>query len=70
MDRPNAWNSYKKAQLKEVDALAKDYINFISEGKTERECVKRQKLTAISHLMRLSKKAKSSSRGTKCTPSI
>ena len=34
MDRPNAWNSYKKAQLKEVDALAKDYINFISEGKS------------------------------------
>ncbi|MCR4605533.1 MAG: aminopeptidase [Eubacterium sp.] len=39
MERPNAWSNYKKAQLKEVDALAKDYIDFISAGKTERECV-------------------------------
>ena len=49
MDRPNAWNSYKKAQLKEVDALAKDYINFISEGKTERECVKLAEKEAKAH---------------------
>lgn len=33
------WNNYNAKQLKELDSLCKDYINFISDCKTERECV-------------------------------
>ncbi len=40
MIRENAWKSYTKKQLGEVDAFAEGYIDFISEGKTERECAK------------------------------
>ena len=39
MERPNAWNSYKKTELKKVDALAESYKDFLNRGKTERECV-------------------------------
>lgn len=38
--RKCAWNSYDEAKRKEVFALAEDYKQFISECKTERECVK------------------------------
>ena len=34
-----AWLKYDARQLKEVEALSKEYIDFISECKTERECV-------------------------------
>ena len=40
MERPNAWKSYTKKDLKAVDALNQAYIDFLSEGKTERLCVK------------------------------
>ncbi len=40
MERPNAWKSYTKKELKEVEALNKGYMDFLSEGKTERLCVK------------------------------
>ena len=39
MERKNAWESYDKKTLKQVDKLAEEYIDFISECKTERECV-------------------------------
>ncbi len=39
MERPNAWISYKKTDLKKVEALAEKYKNFLNNGKTERECV-------------------------------
>ncbi len=39
MERKNAWESYDKKALKQVDKLAAEYIDFISECKTERECV-------------------------------
>ncbi|MCR5511842.1 MAG: aminopeptidase [Lachnospiraceae bacterium] len=39
MERKNAWESYDKKTLKKVDKFASDYIDFISECKTERECV-------------------------------
>ncbi len=39
MERKNAWESYDKKTLKQVDKLAAEYIDFISECKTERECV-------------------------------
>ena len=39
MERPNAWSSYKKTDLKKVEALAAQYKDFLNNGKTERECV-------------------------------
>ena len=39
MERPNAWKSYKKSELKKVEALAVKYRDFLNRGKTERECV-------------------------------
>ncbi len=41
MEKKNAWEGYNARQLKEVDALSSEYIDFISECKTERECVER-----------------------------
>ena len=34
----NAWNNYSPEELKALEDLNKGYIDFISEGKTEREC--------------------------------
>ncbi|MBQ7841679.1 MAG: aminopeptidase [Lachnospiraceae bacterium] len=39
MVRKNAWKSYDEAKLAQVNALAKEYMNFLDNGKTERECV-------------------------------
>ncbi len=39
MKNVNAWKNYDKAQLRAVNDLAEDYKAFISEAKTERECV-------------------------------
>lgn len=41
MERENAWNKYNAAELEVVNDFAKDYIKYISDCKTERECVKR-----------------------------
>ena len=38
MERENAWKAYTDAQLEELEALSRDYIDFISDNKTEREC--------------------------------
>ena len=38
MERENAWKKYSDEQLKELEALSSDYIDFISDNKTEREC--------------------------------
>lgn len=38
MKREVAWKKYDEASLDELEALAVDYIDFISENKTEREC--------------------------------
>ena len=40
MERPNAWKSYDAASLAELEKLCADYRAFISENKTERECVR------------------------------
>lgn len=40
MERPNAWKSYTKKQIKELEKLNKHYRAFLSDCKTERECVK------------------------------
>lgn len=39
MERPNAWNTYTKKQLKELEALNQHYRAFLDVGKTERECI-------------------------------
>ena len=39
MERPNAWKTYTKTELKKLEATAKEYRAFIDAGKTERECV-------------------------------
>lgn len=38
MEREVTWKKYDEASLDELEALAVDYIDFISENKTEREC--------------------------------
>lgn len=39
MEAKNVWETYQEKQLKEADAFAKEYMTFLNEGKTERECV-------------------------------
>ncbi len=39
MERESAWKKYAEADREAVAALAADYIDFISDNKTERECV-------------------------------
>ena len=39
MERNNAWKSYDEAQVEEVMSLNERYKEFLSKGKTERECV-------------------------------
>ena len=36
MERKNAWKGYDEAKSAKVDALAKDYMDFLDNGKTER----------------------------------
>ena len=40
MERENAWKTYGEKEKKELNELNKGYIEFLSTGKTERECVK------------------------------
>ncbi len=40
MERKNAWKTYQKKDLKALEKLNKNYLDFLSIGKTERECVK------------------------------
>ena len=39
MERPNAWKRYGETDLAELEKLCCDYRAFISDNKTERECV-------------------------------
>lgn len=39
MERKNAWNTYDEQQLAELETLARNYKDFLDNGKTERECV-------------------------------
>ena len=41
MERKNAWKAFDEAELVELEVVSKGYIDFISECKTERECVAR-----------------------------
>ncbi len=40
MEKINAWTEYNKEQLAELEALNAEYMDFLSRGKTERECAK------------------------------
>ena len=39
MDRKNIWETYDAKQLEELEIHAKEYMEFLNEGKTERECI-------------------------------
>ena len=39
MEQKNVWETYSAKQLKELEALNEEYRGFLSECKTERECV-------------------------------
>lgn len=40
MERKNAWETYTKTELKEVEKVSKEYKEALDKGKTERECAK------------------------------
>ncbi len=40
MEKTNVWTLYTDAQLAELEKLNAEYIEFLSKGKTERECTK------------------------------
>ena len=46
MERQNVWNKYDRNKMKEVFDFSENYRKFISECKTERECVKRAVILA------------------------
>ena len=39
MQKDNTWKKYTDSQVAECDRFCKGYMDFLSEGKTERECV-------------------------------
>lgn len=39
MEQKNTWETYNAKQLKEVDSFAREYMDFLDNGKTERECI-------------------------------
>ncbi|MBD5518678.1 MAG: aminopeptidase [Lachnospiraceae bacterium] len=39
MEQKNTWETYNAKQLKEVDVFAREYMDFLDNGKTERECI-------------------------------
>lgn len=40
MERKNAWKEYSKKDIKELEKVNAAYRDFLTKGKTERECVK------------------------------
>ena len=38
MSKDNAWTRYSDSDIKELEKLSADYIEFLNKGKTEREC--------------------------------
>lgn len=39
MEKKNVWETYNKEQLQELNDLSKEYMEFLDNGKTERECI-------------------------------
>lgn len=49
MERPNAWKNYTKRDLKALETLNQEYMDFLSKGKTERLCVRLAEEMAKEH---------------------
>ncbi len=69
MEIKNAWTKYNKTEKNKVFDFGKDYIKFISDCKTERECVKRSvelaKASGYKDLTQIIKKGKKLKAGDK-----
>lgn len=39
MEKQNVWETYDADRLKELEHFTKEYMQFLDEGKTERECI-------------------------------
>ena len=39
MEKKNVWESYDEKKLSQVEKFAKEYMQFLDKGKTERECI-------------------------------
>lgn len=39
MEHKNTWEKYDEKQLQQVDDFAREYMDFLDNGKTERECI-------------------------------
>ena len=39
MEKKNVWETYNDSQLEELERFTKEYMQFLDEGKTERECI-------------------------------
>ncbi|MCM1252904.1 MAG: aminopeptidase [Clostridium sp.] len=39
METKNTWETYDQKQVKKVDEFARQYMDFLDNGKTERECI-------------------------------
>ena len=39
MQNTNTWEKYSEVQLKDCEKFCKEYMDFLSTCKTERECV-------------------------------
>lgn len=39
MEKKNTWETYGARQVKDVDRFAREYMDFLDAGKTERECI-------------------------------
>lgn len=39
MEKKNVWETYGESQLQELERHAKEYMDFLDNGKTERECI-------------------------------
>ena len=40
MERKNTWHSYTEEDIEKLESLASDYKEYLTGGKTERDCVK------------------------------
>ena len=39
MERKNAWKTYSEEDISKLNAISAEYVKFLDNGKTERECV-------------------------------
>ena len=65
MEKKNVWETYTEEQLQELELFSKEYMTFLDEGKTERECVdlivneiEKAGYVELTHLQKKKKKLK------------